>query len=132
MRDRMAVGKTRSNSLGRLIFWARSIGLSEGAFFQSREGGQGILIVVSSEPVIATAFQPEVDPPAPQAPRAAASRRATMSPEALERARSKDRVKYARRMERDSVGFRSKRREIQNRYYRRRHRRSGVQVDLVC
>jgi hypothetical protein len=56
------------------------------------------------------------------------TRRARLSPEALERARAKDRIKYARRMERDPHGFRAKRREIQNRYYRRRR---GVQVELV-
>jgi len=55
-------------------------------------------------------------------------RRAAMSPEQREKARSRDRIKYARRMERDSQGFRAKRCRIAARHYRR-HR--GVYVDLV-
>lgn len=57
--------------------------------------------------------------------------RAAMSPEQLALARSRDRIKYARRMERDSQGFRAKRREIQNRHNHRRRRRPGVHVNFV-
>jgi hypothetical protein len=53
-----------------------------------------------------------------------------MSPEQLEKARSRDRIKYARRIERDSQGFRAKRCAIQARYDRKQRRR-GVHVDLV-
>lgn len=55
-------------------------------------------------------------------------RTAMMSPEQLEKARERDRLKYARRMARDHIEFLAKRREIQNRYYRKQR---GVQVELV-
>jgi hypothetical protein len=72
-----------------------------------------------------------------------------LSPEALEHVRSRDRIKYARRMQRDPQGFRAIRRAIQNRYNRRRRGvpvrlrfpcfpqpgrpiQPGVHVDLVC
>jgi hypothetical protein len=48
----------------------------------------------------------------------------------IRQARTRDRIKYARRMERDSQGFRSQRCAIQARYYQRQRRR-GVHVELV-
>jgi hypothetical protein len=51
-----------------------------------------------------------------------------MSPKQLEKARERDRLKYARRMARDHTTFLAKRREIQNRYYRKRR---GVHVELI-
>jgi hypothetical protein len=69
----------------------------------------------------------------PVPPTPPSGRRATLSPQQLERARSKDRIKYARRMARDPNGFRAKRCAIQARYNQgQRQRRRGVQIDLVC
>jgi hypothetical protein len=45
-----------------------------------------------------------------------------------ERIRALERAKYERRLARDSEGYRAKRHQIQNRYYRKRR---GVQVELV-
>jgi hypothetical protein len=46
----------------------------------------------------------------------------------LKGVREKDRLKYAGRMARDHHEFLAKRREIQNRYYRKRR---GVHVELI-
>jgi hypothetical protein len=57
-----------------------------------------------------------------------------MSPQERNAARTLDRIKYARRMNRDSRGFRAKRCVIQNRYDQRRRsarKRPGVQVELI-
>jgi hypothetical protein len=59
-------------------------------------------------------------------------RRADMSPQQREKARSKDRIKYASRMARDPNAFRAKRRKIQKRYYHRHSlKKPGVHVNLV-
>jgi hypothetical protein len=72
--------------------------------------------------------------PAQQQPKAQSSlkgRRASLSPEQRERARSRDRIKYAARMQRDPISFRAKRNAIAARFYRT-HRRPGVHVELIC
>jgi hypothetical protein len=63
-------------------------------------------------------------------------RRSAMSLQQLYAARTHDREKYARRMDRDPEEFRAKRRAIQLRYLQRQRlrdnsRRPGVEVELV-
>jgi hypothetical protein len=56
--------------------------------------------------------------------------RAALDPEALEKVRSRDRIKYATRMARDPLGFRAKCCAIQKRHYWK-HKRPGVHVTLI-